>query len=227
MRKKFRAKKVLFIVCIALIICAAGTAAVSFINRHIEKSAAVYCFTDIDSIPHADAIMVLGAFVHESGRPSPILRERLDNAFELYAAGKSDRIILSGDHGTKEYDEVNVMKDYLMDKGVPREHLFLDHAGFNTYDSMYRGKEIFCVDSLIISTQRFHISRAVYIARKLGIEAYGYPVDLWQNYYQKQNRTRESLAKVKAFADATIFKRKPKFMGEQIPISGSGLATEG
>ena len=220
-------KMFLFIFCFCLIVGVVGIFAFLFINRHVDKYAADYSYTDIESIPQADAIMVLGALVHDDGKPSPVLRERLDNAFELYSAGKSDKIILSGDHGTKEYDEVNVMKEYMMDKGVPRENLFLDHAGFNTYDSMYRGKEIFLVDSLLIATQRFHINRAVFIARKLGIEAYGYPVDLWIDYYDKEYGTREKLAKVKAFADITITKREPKFLGKPIPISGCGLETEG
>jgi len=170
--------------------------------------------------------MVLGAFDFEDGRPSNVLADRLEKALELYSAGKAPKIILSGDHGAKDYNEVNSMRDYLLDKGVPREDLFLDHAGFNTYDSMYRAKEIFGVETMIISTQTFHINRAVYIARRMGIDAYGYPDTKWENHYKKRYGTRESLAKVKAVLDVEITKREPKYLGEPIPLNGNGIITE-
>jgi len=113
---------------------------------------------------------VLGAQVYSDGTPSPVLRDRLDYALVLYNSGKANKILVSGDHGTKGYDEVNVMKAYLMEKGVPREDIFMDHAGFDTYDSMHRAKSVFCVESLLISTQDFHIKRAIYIGRRLGID---------------------------------------------------------
>jgi len=185
------------------------------INSYVDKYAADFCFDNLDEVPQADAIIVLGASVYNE-RPSPTLTERLDTALELYDSGKAQKIILSGDHGTKEYDEVSVMKDYMLDKGVMREDLFLDHAGFNTYDSMYRAKEIFCVNSLLISTQQFHINRSVYIARKLNIEAYGYPSKKWSNYYSQVYGFRESLAKIKAFIDVEILRRKPKFLGDTV-----------
>jgi CheY-like chemotaxis protein len=108
--------------------------------------------------------------------------------------------------------------------GVPSRDVFMDHAGFNTYDSMFRARDVFGVESLIISTQEFHISRSVYIARTMGIEAYGYPCE--DRYAVKSNRFRESFARVKAFWDTAV-KRSPKFLGETIPISGSGDATAG
>jgi vancomycin permeability regulator SanA len=215
------------ILCAIIVLGLAGAVSLALIIRYVDGYPSAYIYTDLAELPEADAILVLGAFVSDGGVPSRVLAERLDNALTLYNAGKAPKIILSGDHGTKEYDEVNVMKDYMTERGVPREVLFLDHAGFNTYDSMYRAKEIFCAESLIISTQRFHINRSVYIARKLGIDARGFPAEKWADYYQKQYGFREFLAKVKAFADVEVFKRKPRFLGEKIPISGSGLATEG
>ena len=134
-----------------------------------------YISTNISDLPESDAVMVLGAKVYNNGKPSPVLRDRLDYGYELYAQGKVKKILVSGDHGQIDYDEVNIMKDYLIEKGVPREDIFMDHAGFNTYDSMYRAKAIFCIETLLISTQDFHIARSIYIARKLGIDAYGYP----------------------------------------------------
>jgi len=170
--------------------------------------------------------MILGARVYSGGRPSPILRDRLDYGYELYAQGKAKKILVSGDHGQTDYDEVNVMKDYLMEKGVPREDIFMDHAGFNTYDSMYRAKAIFEIETLLICTQDFHIARSVYLARSMGIEAYGYPCEDKPTYGMNRLKLRESFARLKAFTD-NIVKRKPKYLGETIPISGDGILTEG
>ena len=202
-----------------------GVAFVYGIVSYVDSSSNDY-IVDLSSAPQADAIMVLGAYVYSSGEPSLVLAKRLDYGYELYKAGKSDKILVSGDNGTIQYDEVNAMKDYLLKKGVPSEDIFLDHAGFNTYDSMYRAKEIFGVKKLLISTQHFHINRSIYIARQLGIDAYGYPSTdnvlpniRWQNF-------RELLAKVKAFIDVDITKREPKFLGEKIPITGSGKVTD-
>jgi vancomycin permeability regulator SanA len=226
--KKSKSLKRFAAVCgILFLLGLMGISCVASANFFVGRYAVPYIFTDAGQLPQADAILVLGAFVEESGRPSATLRQRLDNALILYNEGKADRIILSGDHGQKDYDEVNAMKDYMMERGVPREVLFLDHAGFNTYDSMYRARDIFQVESLLICTQRFHIDRSVYIARRMGIDAYGYPQESWLGYYRRLYGVREGLATVKALWDVEITKRKPRFLGEPIPISGCGLATEG
>ena len=175
--------------------------------------------------PSVDAVMILGAYVYENGNPSPVLQDRLDYGYEIYQAGKAKKIIVTGDHGTIQYDEVNVMKDYLLKKGVPAQDIFLDHAGFDTYDSMYRARDIFGVKSLIISTQQFHINRALYISQRLGLDSYGYPSD--DNILpriQLQN-ARESLAKVKAVLETDILRNKPRLLGPKIPISGDGRVT--
>ena len=205
----------------------ASAVAIAVINLRVTGYAEKYLYGYVFELPEADAVMVLGAHVYNNGIPSPVLRDRLDYALEVYNAGKAKKILLTGDHGGLDYDEVNAMKDYLLDCGVPREDLFLDHAGFNTYDSMYRAKKIFCVESLIISTQKFHISRAVYIARRLGIEACGYPCEDKKIYNMAYLSAREWLARAKAFADTDIFRREPKFLGDKIPITGSGLVTDG
>jgi len=207
--------------------CVLLLAGLSFfgVQLYIAQFTKKYIIQDISEAPESDAVMVLGALVFSSGRPSPVLRDRLDFGYELYAQGKAKKILVSGDNGQIEYDEVNVMKDYLMEKGVPREDIFMDHAGFNTYDSMYRAKEIFCVETLLISTQDFHMGRALYIARKLGIEAYGYPNGN-KGIYMTRMQLRESFARVKAVMDVAL-KRKPKYLGEKIPIDGDGILTEG
>lgn len=216
-------KRMILIFCILLVLAASAFAAIQI---YINKSAEDYMVT-LDTAPEAEAVIILGAMVYSNGSPSPILRDRLDYGYELYINGNVKKILVSGDHGTMGYDEVNAMRDYLLERGVPREDIFMDHAGFNTYDSMYRAREIFGIDTLIISTQEFHISRAVYIARSLGLDAYGYPSEDKDIYNMFYLNARESLAKVKAFLDTDILRREPKFLGETIPIMGDGTVTEG
>ena len=119
-----------------------------------------------------DAILVLGAGLR-NGKPSPILKDRLDTAIKLYKDGVSKRIIVSGDHGKKYYDEVNVMKDYLIDNGIDSNNIFMDHAGFSTYDSIYRAKNIFQANDIVIVTQEYHLYRSLYLAKRLGLNAVG------------------------------------------------------
>ena len=193
---------------------------------YIIRFAKSFNYTVPGDVPQCDAVMVLGARVYKSGKPSALLRDRLDYGYELYAQGRAGKILASGDHGREDYDEVNSMKDYLMEKGVPSADIFMDHAGFNTYDSMYRARDVFCVNSLIISTQNFHMSRAVYLARALGLEAYGYPCEDKSAYAIRTMKLRESVARVKALLDAAV-KRKPRYLGDKIPITGDGDATSG
>jgi len=213
----------------AITLCLLGIAmlcAFYAIQYYIDKSSEKYMI-NAESAPNCEAVMVLGAKVCSDGSPSLILEDRLKFAYELYSKGKALKILVSGDHGTTQYDEVNAMKQYLLDKGVPRKDIFMDHAGFDTYDSMYRAKKIFGIKTMLISTQQFHIKRAVYIARKIGIEAYGYPSQDIDYDTMKVLYFRESLAKVKAFIDTDILQRKPKYEGEAIPIMGDGILTDG
>jgi vancomycin permeability regulator SanA len=213
---------VLFVCLVAVL----GIIVFFTIQKHIVESTKSYIISDITEAPVCDAIMVLGARVYRNGTPSPVLRDRLDYGYELYKQGKANKILVSGDHGQIEYNEAIAMKEYLLNKNIPGEDIFMDHAGFNTYDSMYRAKAIFCIDSLLISTQDFHIYRSVYIARKLGLDAYGYPCEDKPAYKMGALYRRESLARVKAFWD-TLVKRKPKYLGDTIPISGDGNITDG
>lgn len=179
----------------------------------------------LDELSPADAVIILGARVYDSGAPSPILQNRLDHGYAVYEKGLVSKIIVSGDHGKVDYNEVKSMKQYLLKKGVKEEDIFMDHAGFDTYDSMYRARDIFCVKSLIICTQEYHTYRSIYIARRLGLEAQGYPApDIMSR--KTYNNFRESLARVKAVLDVEILRREPKYLGDSIPISGSGLLTD-
>lgn len=172
----------------------------------------------------ADCIVVLGAGVRRDGSPSPMLEDRILTGIDLYNNGVSNRLIMSGDHNTKEYDEVNTMKRYAVEIGIPSEHVFMDHAGISTYDSIYRAKEIFQADKIIIVTQKYHLYRALYTAKSLGIEAYGVSADVRVYAGQNLREIREIAARVKDFVMA-IFKPNPKFLGETIPVSGNGNVT--
>ena len=132
-----------------------------------------------------DCILILGAGVHEDGKPSLMLKDRLERGIDLYKAGISEKIIVSGDHGTVGYDEVNVMKNYLIDAGIPSENIFMDHAGFSTYESIYRARDIFCVKSMVIVTQKYHLYRALYIAKEFGLDAVGVPAAEIKYYGQR------------------------------------------
>lgn len=178
------------------------------------------------SLQEADCILVLGAGVRADGSPSHMLEDRLIVGCQLYENGVSDYILLSGDHGQAEYDEVNAMKEYMIKKGIPREPLFLDHAGFSTYESLYRAKEIFGAEKVIIVTQSYHLYRALYLAEALGLDAVGASADLRTYVGQSMRETRELAARVKDFIYSLI-KPEPEYLGDKIPLSGSGEVTDG
>lgn len=183
---------------------------------------------DIDSIESIagdyDCIIVLGAGVRPNGTPSDILTDRIQSGVICYNQGLAPKIIMSGDHGRKNYDEVNVMKSAAIDEGIASEDIFMDHAGFSTYDTMYRAKEIFNVQKAVIVTQKFHLYRSMYLAEKLGIECVGVSADLHRYRGESYRESREMLARTKDFV-ASIFKPKPKYLGEVIPVSGNGNLT--
>ena len=131
---------------------------------------------------------------------------------------------MSGDHGRKEYDEVNIMKNYAIEKGVPSEDIFMDHAGFSSYESIYRAKEIFQAKKIIVVTQKYHLYRSLYIAKSLGIEAYGVPSNPRKYAGQLLREAREILARDKDFIKC-IYKPLPTYLGETIPVSGDGNLT--
>ena len=178
----------------------------------------------ITEINNADCIIILGCGVKFNGQPSMMLADRLERGIDLYKQGVAPKIIMSGDHGQIEYDEVNTMKQFAIDKNIPSEDIFMDHAGFSTYESMYRAKEIFKAQSIVIVSQEYHLYRAIYIAEKLGIEAYGVNADYRLYGGEKYREAREILARVKDFFK-TVFKPEPTYLGETIPVSGNGNIT--
>ena len=177
----------------------------------------------------ADAILVLGAGVRDDGTPSMMLEDRLLTALSLYENGYCDTVIVSGDHGTVEYDEVNVMKDYLVEDGIPSERVFMDHAGFSTYDSLYRAAEIFGAERLMIVTQEYHAARALMIARFLDMECVAVAAPIFDEEVSAYSRMpyyrlRESVARCKDFL-FSLLRPEPAYLGEPISLAGSGDVT--
>jgi len=174
----------------------------------------------------ADCIMVLGAGIIDAETPTPMLKDRLDTGILLYKNGVAPKLLLTGDNGTVTHNEIHVMLNYVKKAGVPEKDIFCDHAGFSTYDSMYRAKSIFDVESLIIVTQTYHEYRALYIADKLDLSAKGISSDQEKYSGQPVREIREVLARIKDFGKC-IIKPEATLGGEAIPISGNGLASHG
>lgn len=183
-----------------------------------------YIVANTEELSPTQVAIILGAGVYSDGSLTSILQERVDMAVTIYETGLVDKILMSGDNGTRDYNEVSPVHQYLLESGVPAEDIFLDYAGFDTYDTMYRARAVFGVESAVIVTQPFHLPRAVFIADALGIDAEGVNLSIerssWRNYL------RESLARVKAVYDVKL-KSTPTYLGEQIPITGDGRESVG
>lgn len=178
---------------------------------------------NVSNIEGVDCILILGAGIWRD-KPSPMLEDRLKEGITLYKKGTTKKIIMSGDHSREDYDEVKIMKEYAESEGVPSEDIFMDHAGFSSYDSVYRAKEIFGVQNMIIVTQKYHLYRSLYIAKKLGIEAYGIESNLRTYPGQVFREIREILARDKDYFKC-IMKPEASIMGEKISLDGSGDIT--
>ena len=214
MKKVF---KYLMIVILVLSIILLG------INYYVKISTRNRIVEDYTKLSDVDCILILGAGVRNN-RPSLMLQDRLAKGLELYNNSLSNKIIVSGDHGRKDYDEVNIMKDFLIENDIPSNDIFMDHAGFSTYDSIYRTKEIFLAKKIVIVSQEYHLYRALYIADKLGLEAYGVKAEHKEYYGDNYRELREIIARIKDFFKV-IIKPKPTYLGEVIPVTGDGDIT--
>ena len=224
--EKQREKNMLkILIIIILILCALIGIMMLSINFYVVNKTKSKIVTEKQAkeLENVDCILVLGAGIW-GDKPSPMLEDRLLQGITLYNNQTSSKIIMSGDHGKEEYDEVNVMKDFAIEKGVKSEDIFMDHAGFSTYDSVYRAKEIFKAKKIIIVTQKYHLHRALYVAEKLGIEAYGVASNPREYRGQVVRELREVLARDKDFFKC-IIKPEPTYLGDTIPVSGNGDAT--
>lgn len=220
-RMSFR-RIILILLCVIML----GFSAVAGINAAVKWTAGDQILTaeEAAKLSDVDCILVLGCKVHSDGDPSDMLEDRLQRSVELFDLGAAPKLLMSGDHGQTDYDEVDAMKQFAVNHGISSEDVFMDHAGFSTYESIYRAKEIFQADKIIIVTQEYHLYRAIYIANQLGIEAYGVSSDYRSYYGQSMRDFREVLARVKDFG-TTIWKPEPTYLGDVIPISGDGNLT--
>ena len=208
--------------CLAVV----GTTTLLVINAKVKSIGKERILTVEKSaeLENVDCIIVLGCKVRDDGSLSHMLRDRLIRSIEVYETGVTPKLLMSGDHGQEDYDEVGTMKSYAVENGVPPQNVFMDHAGFSTYETVYRAKEIFQADKVIIVTQEYHLYRALYIAEQLGIEAYGVSADLNTYAGQYKRDLREVLARCKDWV-MCVFRPEPTYLGEPIPISGNGDVT--
>lgn len=231
MPKKSKLKtsaKVILSIAAALVLLGLLSVAALAVMNHAVLSAAdgriIPCGAPSPDADQYDCILVLGAGVKDNGTPSDMLTDRLLTGIALYESGVAPKLLMSGDHGTVGYDEVNTMKAFAIERGVPTEDIFMDHAGFSTYESLYRAKAVFGVKRLIIVTQEYHLSRALFIAEKLGLEAIGVGADIRTYRGQSLRDAREVLARAKDVV-TTYFMTPPKYLGEKIDITGNGDVT--
>lgn len=209
-------RRISIVVAVGIVLLVCVVATVNIVIRNATKA---YVFNVIAETPMAEVALIPGAAIFPDGNLSSIFIDRADTAIDLYRAGKVSKILVSGDNSTVIHNEVNPVRRYLISKGIPDADIFLDHAGFDTYSSMYRARHIFGVSSMLVATQSFHLPRAIFIARMIGIKAFGANADVGNILFR--NYVREVFASEKALIDL-IVKRKPKFLGDAIPISGDG-----
>jgi SanA protein len=193
----------------------AGVAVFVVANAAMISGEGRYMYASVSDVPERPVIIVLGAAVLRSGQLSAVFLDRANAAIVAYQMGKGKKILVSGDNGTPEHNEVDPARKYLISQGIPEADIYLDHAGFDTYSTMYRAHEIFGVTSAIIVTQSYHLPRSLFVAHMLGIDAVGYRSD--NVHLLARNEMRESLARIKALWDVAVH-RTPKYLGEKIPI---------
>ena len=216
------------LICLAVVLAlgALGAGVVFGINAYVVNSTRDRLLTPEEAalLEDVDCIIVLGCKVKSNGVPSDMLEDRLRRGVELFQAGAAPKLLMSGDHGTMTYNEVQSMKQFAIDNDISSADIFMDHAGFSTYESMYRARDVFQAKKVIIVSQEYHLYRAMYIAEALGMEAYGVHSD-YRNYAgQAAMDFREILARNKDFL-TSIFKPRPTYLGDAIPIWGNGDLT--
>jgi SanA protein len=201
------------IIVIGIVIVSLLLVAIFFIIHGTTKSS---IYNNVEVVPHTQTALIPGASVTGNGQLSPVLQDRADAAIILYNKRKVDNILVSGDNSTSTYNEVNPVQNYLIAHKVLPQDIFLDYAGFDTYSTMYRARDIFLVGSTTIVSQNFHLPRALYIAHNLGVVAFGFNAD--NGHYLAKNYIREFLANSKAIFNL-VFHTKPKYLGKVEPVT--------
>ena len=210
-----------------LVLAILGAVAVFAIDAHVQTTAGPRIVTADEAavLGNVDCVLVLGCGVHPDGCPSDMLADRIAQGVALYENGTSPKLLMSGDHGRADYDEVNAMREMAVQAGLPADDVFMDHAGFSTYESMYRARHVFDVDRIIVSTQAYHLYRAMFIGQGLGMDTYGVASDKGSYDNQRDYSLRELGARTKDFFN-TLFKVPvPSAQGESVDLSASGDLT--
>ena len=191
---------------------------VVLVNFYVKSSTEDYIFTSDSKIPTEKVGIIFGAGIN-GDQPSKYLKDRLDAGIHLYNKNKIQKILLSGDNGREEYDELTIMKNYCYQHGVDTTKIYIDYAGFDTYSTLYRAKRIFKINSAILISQKYHLNRAVFIGRQNGLNVLGYSANKGAYRGYKYVRFREYFSIFKSAID--VFRhRKPRFLGTVIPIDG-------
>jgi vancomycin permeability regulator SanA len=204
----------------ALLLGVVGIVGATAIQWQIQSSTRPYIYQALEEVPERPVALVFGAGILRNGQPSPILRERIQAAADLYKSGKVKKLLVTGDNGSLDYNEVAVMRRYAMKLGVPGQDVVKDHAGFRTYDSCYRARDVFEVKSAVLVTQEFHLPRAVYLARRMGIDAVGLTADYHDDAQSRPFHLREWLARTVAWVQVNVTHPRPRFLGPKIPFDG-------
>ena len=209
---------IVFVLIFPVLLLFALNGIVKFQEKNIISPEEAY------KLENVDCILVLGCGVKDNGVPSDMLRDRLIRSIDLYKNNAAPKLLMSGDHGKTNYNEVGTMKNFALDSGIKSEDIFMDHAGFSTYESIYRAKDIFGARKIIIVSQEYHLYRALHIAESFGLEAFGVAADYHTYGGQAYREVREILARAKDFA-TSLFKPEPTYLGEFISIKGNGDLT--
>ncbi|MEO7976272.1 ElyC/SanA/YdcF family protein [Flavobacterium sp.] len=192
--------------------------AIIAVNLHVTSSTKKYVHYSLRKFPKNDVGIIFGAGIN-GDKPSKYLKDRLDAGILLYKAMRINKILLSGDNGSKEYDELTVMKNYCYQHGVDTTKIFIDYAGFDTYSTLYRAKHIFKIKKVTLISQKYHLNRAVYIGRNLGIKTAGYSANKGEYSGYQYVKFREYFSTFKSFCDV-LRNREPHFLGNPIDING-------
>ena len=217
-------KKIKRFVLVVVALCVVALVVVVITNSNVRAKTDSVIFTELRDVPRTNVAIIFGAGIN-GNQPSRYLKDRLDAGISLYKNHKVDKILLSGDNGRDEYDELSVMKLYCQKNGIDTTKIYIDYAGFDSYSTMYRAKYIFNVDTAILVSQKYHLNRCVYLGDKLGIKSFGYSADRGAYPGYKYYAFREKLSVAKAFLDV-MRNRKPKYLGKQVDVNGKSNYTK-
>ncbi len=196
-----------------------GLIFVFLVNFYIKSKTNSSIYDAINKVPKTEVAIIFGAGIN-GDQPSKYLKDRLDAGILLYKFKKINKILLSGDNGNDQHDELTVMKKYCFVHGVDTTKIYIDYAGFDSYSTMYRAKNIFKIDRAILVSQKYHLNRAVFLGNKLGVKSIGFSANVGEYKGYKYVCFREYFSTFKSVIDV-IRNRKPKFLGNEINISGT------